>query len=566
MHGGGMTGIPCSVTGGVQMSVGPRCFLVAVLAALVSVGPATVAHPHGPSGKSAAVLFSVAGRHHHPIATTSPEAQKFFDQGMTLLFGFNHPAAARSFQRAAELDPKAAMPHWGIAVVLGPNYNQDIDLVDSAQYKEAYEALERAISLSADAPARERAYVAALAKRYTTDPEADLRKLQVDYKDAMGELMRAYPDDLDAATLYAESLMNLRPWKLWSADGVPAEGTEEIVRVLEEVLRRDPDHIAANHYYIHAVEASPYPERALPSADRLSRLVPWAGHLVHMPAHIYIRTGDFERAATANELAVKADERYFRRTNDKGPYRMGYYTHNFQFLAFARAAQGNYAEARRAADKLVAIVRPEVAQEHMMEAFAQAPLLVQLRFHRWDEVLKAPAPDSKLLLSRAFWHYGRALALAANDKGNEAAEEQRAFEAVRKEVPARAMPGNNTSDKVLGVAAAVLEARLANDPDTATTHWRRAVELEDALAYGEPPDWYYPVRESLGAALLRAGQAAEAEQVFREDLKRSRRNGRSLFGLMESLKAQRKVAESELVSREFARAWKQAAALRIEDL
>jgi tetratricopeptide (TPR) repeat protein len=482
-----------------------------------------------------------------------------------MLFGFNHPAAARSFQRAAELDPKAAMPHWGIAVVLGPNYNQDIDLVDPAQYREAYDALERAISLSADAPARERAYVAALAKRYTTDPKADLRKLQVDYKDAMGELMRAYPDDLDAATLYAESLMNLRPWKLWSADGVPAEGTEEIVRVLEEVLRRDPDHIAANHYYIHAVEASPYPERALPSADRLSRLVPWAGHLVHMPAHIYIRTGDFERAAIANELAVKADERYFRRTNDKGPYRMAYYTHNFQFLAFARAAQGNYAEAKRAADKLLAIVKPEVAQEHMMEAFAQAPLLVQLRFHRWDEVLKAPAPDSKLLLSRAFWHYGRALALVANDKGNEAAEEQRAFEAVRKEVPAKAMPGNNTTDKVLGVAAAVLEARLASDPDTAITHWRRAVELEDALAYGEPPDWYYPVRESLGAALLRAGQAAEAEQVFREDLKRSRRNGRSLFGLMESLKAQRKVAESELVSREFARAWKQAATLRIED-
>ena len=200
-----------------------------------------------------------------------------------------------------------------------------------------------------------------------------------------------------------------------------------------------------------------------------------------------------------------------------------------------------------------------------MEALAQAPLLVQLRFHRWDEVLKAPAPDATLLLSRAFWHYSRALALAANGKGNEAAEEQRAFGAVRKEVPAKAMPGNNTTDKVLGVAAAVLEARLANDPDTAITHWRRAVELEDALAYGEPPDWYYPVRESLGAALLRAGQAAEAEQVFREDLKRNRRNGRSLFGLMESLEAQRKIAESELVSREFARAWKQAAPLHIED-
>jgi tetratricopeptide (TPR) repeat protein len=451
-------------------------------------------------------------------------------------------------------------------VVLGPDNYQDIDLVDAAPSKIAYEALERAVFLSPDGPERQRAYVAALAKRYSTDPDADRRRLQVDYKDAMGELMGRYPDDLDAATLYAESLMNLRPWKLWSPDGSPAEGTEEIVRVLEEVLRRDPDHIGANHYYIHAVEASPYPERALPSADRLMHLVPWAGHLVHMPAHIYIRTGDFERAARANELAVRADERFFRRTNDKGTYRLGYYTHNLQFLAFARAAQGNYAEAKRAADKLLAVVKPEVAQDHILESFAQTALLAQLRFRRWDEVLKAPAPDPKLLLSRAFWHYGRALALAANGKGNEAAEEQGAFEAVRNEVPGKPMPGNNTTDMVLGVAAAVLEAQLASGPDAAIAHWRRAVELEDALAYGEPPDWYYPVRESLGAALLRAGQAAEAEQVFREDLRRNRRNGRSLFGLVESLKAQKKDTEADLVSRQFARAWKRAAPLRIEDL
>jgi tetratricopeptide (TPR) repeat protein len=506
------------------------------------------------------------GRHHHPIATNHPEAQRYFDQGMTLLFGFNHPAAARSFQRAAELDSKAAMPHWGIAVVLGPNYNQDADLVDAEQYKIAYEALERAVSLSPDAPERERAYIAALAKRYSTDPRADRRKLQVDFKDAMGELARRYPDDLDAATLYAESLMNLRPWKLWSPDGSPAEGTEEILRVLEEVLRRDPEHIGANHYYIHAVEASPYPERALPSADRLIYLVPWAGHLVHMPAHIYIRTGDFGRAARANELAVRADERFFRRSNDTGTYRMGYYTHNLHFLAFARSAKGNYAGARQAADKLLAIVKSDVAQDQMLESFAQTPLAVQLRFRRWDEVLKASAPDPKLLLSRAFWHYGRALALAAGGKGDEAAEEQGAFEAVKKDVPPKPMPGNNTTDMVLGVASAVLEARLANDLEAAITEWKRAVELEDALAYGEPPDWYYPVRESLGAALLRAGRAAEAEQVFREDLRRNRRNGRSLFGLVESLKAQKKDTEAELVKQQLARAWKRAAPLRIEDL
>ncbi len=505
-------------------------------------------------------------RHHHRIATTSPEAQKFFDQGMTLLYGFNHPAAARSFRRAAELDPKAVMPHWGIAVVLGPNYNQDVDLIDAAQHKKAYEALERALTLSADATERERAYVDALAKRYSIDPKADPRTLHVEYKDAMGQLMRAYPDDLDAATLYAESLMNLRPWKLWKPDGVPAEGTEEIVRVLEEVLRRDPEHIGANHYYIHAMEASPYPERALPSADRLIRLVPWAGHLVHMPAHIYLRTGDFDRAARANELAVKADERYFKRTKEKGAYRMGYYTHNLQFLAYARAAQGNHREAKRAADKLLAIVKPEVAQDHMMESFSQTPVLVQLRFHRWDEILKTPTQDPKLLLSKAFRHYARALALTANGARNEAAGEQRAFEAVRREIPDQPMPGNNTTDKVLGVAAAVLEARLADDPATAIQHWRKAVELEDGLAYGEPPDWYYPVRESLGAALLRIGEAEEAEGVFREDLKRNRRNGRSLFGIMESLKAQGKTEDAEWVEFEFTRAWKPSAPPRIEEL
>jgi tetratricopeptide (TPR) repeat protein len=530
----------------------------------MGLGSATVAHPYGPTGERAPVLLSSAGRHHHRIATTSVEAQTFFDQGMTLLYGFNHPEAARSFRRAAELDPDSPMPHWGIALVLGPNYNAES--IDPAQHKVAYEAVQRALSLSAGAPERERAYVRALATRYSSGPASDPKKLLNDYKDAMGQVMRAYPDDLDAATLYAESLMNLHPWKLWSPEGAPAEGTEEIVRVLEEVLRRDPNHVGANHYYVHAMEASPYPERALSSADRLMHLVPWAGHLVHMPAHIYVRTGDFERAARANELAVKADERYFRRTNEKGAYRAAYYTHNLQFLAFARAAQGNYGEAKRAADKLLAVVRPDIAQDQMMEAFAQSHLLVQLRFHRWQEVLKSPEPDPTLLLSRAFWHYGRALALAAKGGRAEAAAERRAFEAVRKETPAKGMTGNNTADRVLGVAAAILEARLAADPDAAIAQWRKAVASEDALAYGEPPDWYYPVRESLGGALLRNGQAEEAERVFREDLKRNRRNGRSLFGLRESLKAQQKTDDAEWVTREFERAWTQSAPPRIEDL
>jgi tetratricopeptide (TPR) repeat protein len=330
-------------------------------------------------------------------------------------------------------------------------------------------------------------------------------------------------------------------------------------------MYRWPDHPGFHHFYIHAVEASRDPERGL-HCTVLPNLVPGAGHLVHMPAHIYIRTGDFRQAARANELAVTADEQYFKRTKQRGTYRAGYYTHNLQFLAHAYAAQGNYRDARRAADKLLAVVRPEVADEHMMEVFAQTPLLVQVRFQRWEEILKTPAKDSRLLLSKAFQHYARALALAATGGRGEAAGEQRAFEAVRKEIPEQPMPGNNTTDGVLGVAAAVLEARLAGDPATAIQHWRKAVEAEDALSYGEPPDWYYPIRESLGGALLRIGEAEEAEGVFREDLKRNRRNGRSLFGLMESLKAQGKTEDAEWVRVEFARAWKQSAPPRIEDL
>ena len=547
-----------------EIPVRLRSIQVVVVAALLGLGSATVADPRGPSGRKVAPLFSATGRHHRPIATKNVEAQRFFDQGMTLLYGFNHPEAALSFERAAELDPEAVMPHWGLALVVGPNYNAES--IDPAQHKVAYDAVQRALALSAAAPERERAYVRALAARYSNDPASDPKKLLHDYKSAMGQLMRKYPDDLDAATLYAESLMNLRPWKLWGSDGTPAEGTEEIVAVLEEVLRRDPDHIGANHYYIHAVEASPYPERALPSADRLLRLVPWAGHLVHMSAHIYTRTGDLDQAAKANELAIKADERYVKRTNRKGTYHAAYYTHSLQFLSYVRAAQGNYGEAKRAADKLLAAVAPEIAEDRMMEAFAQTPLQVQLRFHRWQEILKAPAPGPKLLLSRAFWHYGRSLAFLAKGGRGAAAAEQRAFESIRKEVPASGMPGNNTVDRVLGVAAAVLEARLAADPDAALKHWRRAVELEDALSYGEPPDWYYPVRESLGAALLRSGQAEGAERVFREDLKRNRRNGRSLFGLMESLKAQNRTDDAEWVALEFARAWRQGSPLRVEDL
>src|SRR5436190_14742379 len=282
-----------------------------LLILILTLGCAYGQHQHESAKANRTTLFPGLGRHHHPIATSSAEAQKFFDEGLTLIYAFNHDEAIRSFERAAALDPSAAMPYWGIALALGPNINLD---VDPAGEKKAYEAAQKALSMLERAPENERAYIDALGKRYSIDPKADLKKLAVEYKDAMGELARRYPDDLDAATLYAESMMDLRPWQLWSADGKPAEGTEEIVAVLESVLKRDPQHTGANHFYIHAVEASPHPGQALASADRLAQLAPAAGHLVHMPAHIYIQTGDYEAAAKANEQAAEVDRNYIRKT------------------------------------------------------------------------------------------------------------------------------------------------------------------------------------------------------------------------------------------------------------
>jgi len=511
-----------------------------------------------------ATLFPKTGRHHHPIATKNSEAQTFFDQGMTLVYGFNHAEAVRSFRRAAELAPKSPMPHWGVALALGPNYNRDIDPIDDARKKAAFDAARKAVELAKDGPAHERAYAEALARRYPADPKADGRKFEEDYRIAMAELAKTYPDDLDARTLHADAIMVLTPWQLWGKDGKAAAGTQEAVGILEEVLRRDPEHIGANHLYIHAVEASPWPERGLPSADRLLRLVPWQGHLVHMPTHIYIHTGDHELAARANELAIRADEDYFKAVPEKGLYRMMYYTHNLHFLAFARAAQGNYPEARKAAEKLVKEVEPALVHMPDMEAFVLIEAQVLLRFHRWADVLKMPEPPENRLLSRTFRHFARAMALANQERRDEAGKEQEAFEELRQKVKADAPFGFNGAGPVLGVAAEVLKARLAKESEDALKHYRLAVGLEDALRYGEPPDWYHPVRESLGAALLRAGKAAEAEAVFRDDLKRHRRNPRSLFGLKRALEAQNKTRQAELVGLEFRRAWK-GEALRIED-
>lgn len=541
------------------------------LAAVLTVASPGFAQTHhdAPPAKPAALLSGI-GSHHHPIATSSPEAQKFFDQGVTLLYGFNHEEAYRSFAKAAELDPKAAMPRWGTALALGANYNDPEP--EAERLKKARAEVEKALALAASGPENERAYVEALSVRYTLDPSADRKALAVAYNEVMRQLSRAYPDDLDAATLYAESGMNLRPWKLWRPDGTPAEGTEEIVAVLESVLKRDPQHVGANHYYIHAVEASNHPERALPSASRLETLVPAAGHLVHMPAHIYSRTGDHLAAEKANAIAADVDRAYIRETGAQGMYPLMYYNHNVHFQSAAAAMAGRHAEAKKAADLVFADVLPSVGEmPAMLEGFLLQPAFVALRFRKWDDIRQMPDPGPRLPLVRANWLFARAMAAAATGDVKKASALRESFLTARDAVPASTLAGaQNTAAQFFAVAAPVLDARIAEargDRAAAIEIWEKAVEAEDALAYDEPPGWYYPVRESLGAALLRGGQAAEAEQVFRADLDTNPRNPRSLFGLAESLRAQKKDADANWARSQFQTAWKNAdVELRLEDL
>ncbi|MGH9649323.1 MAG: hypothetical protein ACRD3I_02515, partial [Terriglobales bacterium] len=345
-------------------------------------------------------LLNGLSDHHHPVKTSSPEAQTFFDQGFRLLYAFNHDEAERAFRRAAQLDPKMAMAWWGVSYAVGPNYNLP---VDAAREKIAYDAVQKALALSAGGPEAERAYIEALARRYSNDPNPDYSQLARNFEDAMRQLSQRYPDDLDAATLFAESLMNLRPWELWNKDGSPAPGTSEIVSVLESVLRRDPHHIGANHYYIHAVEASSSPDRALPSAGRLGTLAPAAGHLVHMPGHVYIRVGDYEAMRRSNIAAALTDETYLKTAPPNilgGIYSLMYYSHNLHFIAVAAAMEGRYAEAHSAADRLAGHIAPHAPAMPGVESFMSAPLVADLRFHRWDNVLKMPEPPAAWKITR----------------------------------------------------------------------------------------------------------------------------------------------------------------------
>lgn len=511
---------------------------------------ASAQHNHAAAFRNPVALYPGLGIWTHPIATRNAEAQKFFNQGLVLMYSFNRPESLRSFQKAAELDPRAAMAQWGIAMATGPYVNQDGD--PTYQLKRSCGAVDAGLKIPGIGET-DRAWLQAAATRCPDFAEPQK------YVAAMRALAARFPDDPDAQTLYAEALMIPIRWHWYDSEGRPGPGEEEAERVLEGVLRRYPTHPGANHLYIHAVESSRTPERAIPSAQRLMGIVPAAGHMVHMPGHIWIATGEFQFAVDVNERAVAADREYFARAGIDADY-FGYYWHNLHFIVYARSMQGRIAETNRA---IAALEEAAQQEPDMAQRTATVGFDARLRTQQWDAILALPRPKLNDPLVLAYWRFARSMALISRARRADAAAERASFEKERAQVDRKADVGNNTAGDVLDLAAVVLGARMDDNVET----WRKAVAMQDALVYDEPPAWYHPLRESLGGALLRSGDAAGAELVFREGVRRSPRNAWMLFGLKEALKAQGKTEAAAWVEREFEAASKGlTVALKISDL
>jgi tetratricopeptide (TPR) repeat protein len=528
---------------------------------MLMVGPMPAVYA-GEADKPGAPVFQGLGDHRHPISTRNPQTQMFFDQGVNLLFGFNHAEAIRSFREAARIDPDCAMCWWGVAEALGPNINLPMPADAVAP---AWAALQKARALEPKASAEERAWIEALAARYSADPKADRHALDEAFAKAMGELWRAYPDNLDAGTFYAEAMMDTQPWDYWQQDGVTPKGhAPEIVSTLEGIIRRDPNHPGALHLYIHAVEATTTPERAEVAADRLLTLMPGAGHIVHMPSHIYYRVGRYADAERVNEIAAKVDEDYIAACKAQGYYPAGYYGHNIHFLWTSSEMSGRYQGALDAARRLVkAVDAYNLAKEvPSAELYGFTPVATQLRFEKWDAVLAEPMPPKALLIDRAFWLYARGVAFAAKGDLKDAEAARSELDAVtsvsdfsRYEgfgIPAKAMA-------TLGLSLLDAEiARAKGDKAGEVAQFRAAYAEMNNLPYTEPPWWHQPVAHLLGAALLDNHQPAEAEAVYRESLKTYRDDGWALFGLAQALDAQGKHDEAAQVRRHFDTAWSRA--------
>ena len=509
-----------------------------------------------------AQLYEGIGAFHRQISSHSADAQRFFDQGMRFLWVFNHDESTRSFARAFELDPSCAMCAWGVALTIGPNYNLP-ELVESRALI-AFEAATRAQKLAGPANAVEQALISALTHRYPSAQPLDAQSalpVLTDYASAMRDVARRFPDDLDVQTLYAEAMMNLHAWKLWNADGTPAEGTLEIVGTLEGVLSRQPMHVGALHYYVHAVEASPHPEKALVAAERLRGLAPAAGHLEHMPAHILQRVGRYEEAAEANRKGAAADLAYMARTTPLDYYPM-YLGHNYQFLAFSTAMEGREAETLDAVRRSRTSVSDALLQAMPGADWYVAELYAAyVRFGEWDALLAEKAPDPGLPGLTGGYLYATAVALAAKGRSAEARERLAQLNAQIAHLPSDAPAGQNTLRDVLAVATRVAAARIAASEgrqQEALRDLREAVRLEDGLAYNEPSDWFFPVRHVLGAELLRAGIPSDAERVYRKQLKLQPGDGWALRGLAQALGAEGHRAAAHEAEAQFRHAWAHA--------
>ncbi len=533
-------------------------------AALCAAGPGDGSSPPSTAAAWAAGahLFDGLGDFHRPITTTSKQAQTWFDQGMRFLWAFNHDEATRSFAKAAEIDPDCALCWWGVALTVGPNYN--LPVMAEPRAKVAWEALQQAVRAAPKASPVERALIDALTHRYkgveALDPVGEAPLLAA-YAAAMEKVAARFGNDPDIRVIAAEAMMTANAWKLWTVDGKPAQGTTKIVALLESALTLRPRHPGANHYYIHAIEASPNPGKGVPAARALDNLMPAAGHLVHMPAHIWQRVGEYDKAADANRRAIVSDEQYYKLVKPIDYYAM-YTAHNIQFLAFATAMQG------RKAETIAALRDPRtVMPDEMMLAmpgvdWSQVEYYAALlRFGLWDEMLAVPVPNPKLQGQTGGFLYARGVALVAKGRTAEAAPLLAELRRISETIDADAGAGNNAAKDVLALAEVVLRARIAaaSGQDAAAIELLRAAVIkEDNLIYNEPADWFVPVREELGAALLKAGQAKEAEAVYRDDLRRHPGNGWSLFGLTQALKAQGRTADAARSQTAFDQAWARA--------
>jgi tetratricopeptide (TPR) repeat protein len=504
-------------------------------------------------------LFDNLGSLHHPITTTSEQAQRYFDQGLRLVYAFNHEEATRSFETAAQQDPQAAMPYWGIALALGPNINSAMEKKDEHR---AIEMVQKARRLADRATPEEQAYIDALVTRYVSRKGAKRKGLDEAYAKAMRLVAQRFPEDADAATLFAEALMDLRPWDLWKPDGRPQPGTDEIVTTLESVLAQNPEHPGACHYYLHAVEASFQPERALPCAERLPALMPGAGHLVHMPAHIYMRLGKYHDAVERNQQAADIDQQYLAGRNQTGEYADGYYTHNLHFLWASLAMEGRNVEAMKAARDLTAtITTEEASKDRWKERYLATPTFSMIRFGRWEELLKELPPPKGLRLMEGVWRLGRGLALVATGRLPGAEGEHVVLAGLTKQIRRDRTTEERTDRALLKIAERVLAGELAarrQHYNDAIRLLEEAIKMEEALPFSEPPLWPLSVRHHLGAVFLLADRPAEAEAVYHADLLQHPDNGWALIGLIQSLRAQHKDDQAAEAEDRFKKAWAHA--------